>query len=356
MIPEYVPGISKQEIARRYKTPNPIKLASNENPLGPSLLAIDAAKQAMENAHLYPDPDSHELRIAAAGFFSCKPDQVITGNGSDEILDLICRAYISPGDEVIIPGCTFSYYRIASLACGARIIDTAMTEHSIDIDSIEKAVNRNTKIVFIANPNNPTGTYIGMDDLIRLIEIIPKTALLVMDEAYAAFARSSDFMSAVSLINDHANIVTVHTLSKSHGLAGLRVGFATAGESIMKNLLRIKPPFNVNILAQKAGVAALSDRNFFNRTLENTWHGLDYFYSSLDELGLDYIRSHTNFVLIRIGQGAQNVYEGLLKRGIITRFMASYGMDEYIRVSVGLPHENEAFISNLSELLQENGL
>jgi len=335
----------------RYGVSDPIKLASNENPLGPSPKALDAIDAIKKAAHIYPDPDAVQLRKAAAAFFGCTAEQILAGNGSDEIIDLLCRAYIEPGDEVIIPACTFSYYKIAALACGARVITSGMKGQAIDSEDIMTRVSEGTKIIFVANPNNPTGTYLTKDEISRLAQTVPENTLLVIDEAYAAFVRQDDFLSATGLLQDHPHVVTIHTLSKSHGLAGMRVGFGVAHKTIMENLYRIKPPFNVNILALKAGEAALYDRDFLQQTLENTWEGLDYLYTQIERLGLEYIPSQTNFVLIHIGKDAAEVYENLLKKGIITRSMASYGLDEFIRVSIGLPHENRAFITHLEEIL-----
>lgn len=350
-IPAYVPGTSKDTIMERYGISDPIKLASNENPLGPSPKALQALDRFKETSHIYPDPEAADLRKAAAAFFGCAPERIIAGNGSDEIIDLICRAFIEPGDEVIIPGCTFSYYRIASLACGARLVASGMKGQAIDAEDILKQLSGKTKIVFVANPNNPTGTYLTKAEIMHLAATVPKNTLLVIDEAYAAFARQDDFQSATSLIKNHEHVVTIHTLSKSHGLAGLRVGFGIANEQVMENLYRIKPPFNVNLLALKAGEAALYDKDFLQLTLKNTWEGLDYIYTEADRLGLEYVPSQTNFVLIRIGADAERVYEELLKKGIITRSMASYGLDGFIRVSIGLPRENRAFIKYLENIL-----
>jgi histidinol-phosphate aminotransferase len=350
-IPEYVPGRSKEEIARQYGTANPIKLASNENPLGTSPKALQAIREAMASSHLYPDPDSKYLRATAARFFGCNVEDMVTGNGSDEIIDFICRAYLKPGDEVIIPSCTFSYYLIASLACGAQVVATPMKDHGIDITGIEAALNTKTKIIFIANPNNPTGTYLKGKKLLSFVQAMPEEVLIVVDEAYGAFARANDYLSAISLAQSRTNIITIHTLSKSHGLAGLRVGFGITSKAILNAMLRIKPPFNVNILAQKAGEAALNDEAFFKKTLSNTWDSLDTFYAAFERLGLSYVRSQTNFVLVHIGKDAPRVYEDLLKKGIITRYIVNIGLDEYLRVSVGLPGENNAFIDALEEVL-----
>ncbi|HOA45728.1 MAG TPA: histidinol-phosphate transaminase [Deltaproteobacteria bacterium] len=350
-IPEYVPGRSKTEIAREYGVASPIKLASNENPLGPSPKALAAMHSACGDAHLYPDPDSLALRVAAARFFGSTPDRIVAGNGSDEIIDLVCRAYLRPGDEVVIPACTFSYYGIAARACGAVVTHAPMRELRIDVTGIVESLGGETRIVFVANPNNPTGTCLVRDEVLELMNRVPRDVLVVMDEAYGAFTRTPEFTSCVGLVGENPNLVTVHTLSKSHGLAGMRVGFGIAPRPVLENMLRIKPPFNVNHLAQKAGEAALDDKDFLRRTLKITWDGLDMLYASFDRLGLPYVPSQTNFVTVHIGEHALRVYETLLRKGIITRSMASFGLEEYIRVSVGTPGENDAFVAALEEAL-----
>jgi len=350
-IPAYVPGRSKDDIAREYGAVSPVKLASNENPLGPSPKALSAMLSSMGSAHLYPDPDSRDLRRAASRFFGCMLENIIAGNGSDEILDLICRAFLRPGDEVVIPECTFSYYGIASRACGAKVAGSPMRAHRICVEGVRSSLGRNTRIVFVANPNNPTGTCLNRDEVSELISLVPPDVLIVMDEAYGAFVRRDDFLSGTGLVLQYENLITVHTLSKSHGLAGMRVGFGIASETILASMMRIKPPFNVNYLAQKAGEAALNDDDFLRETLRITWEGLDMLGRVFDRLGLPYIPSQTNFVLVHIGKDARRVYEGLLKKGIITRSMDSFGLHEYIRVSIGTPEETSLFASALEEIL-----
>ena len=350
LIPPYSPGLSKDEIARKYGIEKPVKLASNENPLGPSPMAFKAMREFIESTHLYPDPMATELKTAASEFFGFPAENIITGNGSDEIIDFICRAYLNPGDKVAIPACTFSYYRIASLACGATVTETPMDGMRIDAGAMLTEILSGAKIAFLANPNNPTGTYTGEKELLDLCEKISPETILVLDEAYAAFSRADDFVSGLKIIQDRPNVIVINTLSKSHGLAGIRVGFAIANKDIIDTLYKVKPPFNMNLLAIKAGAAALRDRDFLSLTLETTWKGLDYLYSSFSRLGLDYISSHTNFVLVRLGADAKTIYEELLKRGLITRFIL--GLPEYIRVSVGLEKENERFIHELEDILK----
>lgn len=351
-IPQYVPGRSKEEISRAYGIKNPIKMASNENPLGASPMALEAMKKYRYMVNLYPDPLAYELRKTAAQAFNCGIEQIIAGNGSDEIIELICKVYIEPGDEVIIPQYTFSYYEIASLSCGAHVTHVPMQGLDTDIGAIKDAIGNRTKILFIANPNNPTGMYLNKDRLSKLISIIPDNILVVIDEAYTPFVRADDFVSGVNLIDTKAKIFVLMTLSKSHGLAGLRVGFGIAMESILDPIWRIKPPFNVNTLAQKAGIAALEDNKFLQDTITHTWRELDYLCVRFEELGLEFVPTQTNFVLVKIGKNARDIYESLLKKGIIVRNMASYGLDEYIRVSVGLSHENTSFITALKEILK----
>ncbi|MEN6475198.1 MAG: histidinol-phosphate transaminase [Syntrophaceae bacterium] len=353
LIPPYAPGLSKEQIARRHGITAPIKLASNENPLGPSRLALKAIDALKGTVHLYPDAAAGELRQAAAEYFLCEPENIIAGNGSDEIIDMVCRAFLAPGDKVVIPECTFSYYRIAALACGAEVIRVPMDGMHIDASAIENALTgkEHIKLVFLANPNNPTGTYLDRETIGRLIAGLPDGTLLIIDEAYAAFARAADFASAAPLINAHPNIVVINTLSKSHGLAGLRVGFGLAEQSIIDILGRVKPPFNLNLLAIKAGTAALSDSSFVQETLALTWNSLNYLERECSRLGLTFVPSQTNFVLIHIGLAARRVYEELLQRGIITRYLTEPGLAEYLRISIGLPYENETLVANLENIL-----
>ncbi len=350
LIPPYSPGLSKDEIALKYGIEKPVKLASNENPLGPSPMAAEAMRTFIGSTHLYPDPMAAELKSAASKFFGFPADNIITGNGSDEIIDFICRAYLNPGDRVVIPSCTFSYYRIASLACGATVAETPMDGMKIDAGAMLSEMSSGAKIAFLANPNNPTGTYTGKKELLNLCEKMSPESILVLDEAYAAFARADDFVSGLKLISQRPNVIVINTLSKSHGLAGIRVGFAVASKEIIDTLYKVKPPFNMNLLAIKAGAAALQDKDFLRLTIETTWKGLDFLYSSFSRLGLEYVSSHTNFVLVRLGSDAKTIYEKLLKRGLITRFMQ--GLPEYIRVSVGLENENEQFIQELEDIIK----
>ncbi len=351
-IPAYRPGKAKEEIAKRYGIENPIKMASNENPLGPSPAALRAIDNYKSKINLYPDTAAEELRIKAAGFFGCKEEQVIVGNGSDEVIDLACRAYLEPGDNAIIPECTFSYYSIASKACGAVIRNVPMDDGlKIDIDSIISSVNNQTKIVFLANPNNPTGLHISGNNLSRLLGSLPDHVLVLLDEAYGLFTRANDFKSGLKFIEDDKRILVTTTLSKSHGLAGLRVGFGIADNAIIEALNRIKPPFNVNLLAQRAGIAALDDTTFLKDTLNTVWNGMDFLCSGFRKLGLEFVPSQTNFVLVKVGKGARSVYEELLKAGIITRYMDSYGLSEYIRISVGMPEENRALMETIGKIL-----
>lgn len=349
-IPPYAPGRSKEEIARAYGVDKPIKLASNENPLGPSRLALAAMAANLNEMHLYPDPTAGDLRRQAAGYFGCAPENLIVGNGSDEIIDLACRAYLNPGDTVLLPECTFSYYRIAALACAAECISVRMDGFSLDSQALIESLKDKPKLVFIANPNNPTGTALGREDLIRILDAADPATLVVVDEAYAAFARRPDFMSAVSQLA-RPNLLVINTLSKSHGLAGLRIGFGIAHPAVINEMNRLKPPFNVNRLALIAGEAALRDDDFLKQTLELNWSEIDRLYAALDELGLSHVATQTNFVLVHLGRKATAVYEELLKRGVITRYGAGPGLEEYLRVSVGLPEENRQFIQSLKASL-----
>jgi histidinol-phosphate aminotransferase len=290
-----------------------------------------------------------ELKCEASRYFGLPQENIITGNGSDEIIDFICKAYLNPGDKVAIPSRTFSYYKIAALACGGVIVDTKMKGMDIDADSILSVCRSGVKIAFLANPNNPTGTYLSTEKLFKIAESIPEETILVVDEAYGAFARADDFASGLGLINKRPNVIVISTLSKSHGLAGMRIGFALAQKPIIDTLYKVKPPFNMNILAIKAGAHALNDDNFLKLSLETTWKGLDYLYSSFDRLGLEYVPSQTNFVLVRLGAKAREVYDELLKKGIITRYISAF--NEYLRISIGTSEENRIFVAELENII-----
>ena len=299
--------------------------------------------------HLYPDAEARELRLEAAAFFGCRKGQIIAGNGSDEIIDLICRAFLRPGDEVLIPAVTFSYYAIAAGACGAQVRSAPMQDLAIDVEALIRAVGKETRIIFVANPNNPTGTHLSAAQMRYLLQALPAHVLVVVDEAYAAFARAPDFEGALGLLETHPNLIVMNTLSKSHGLAGLRIGFGFMGESLHDLIMRIKPPFNMNLLAITAGRAALADRDFLEATLELTWKGIDQLRRGCAALGLPCGETQTNFALVHLGGRARGVYDALLERGIITRHMPV--LEEYLRVSVGLPDENAAFLEHLKEVL-----
>ena len=353
-IPAYIPGRSKDEIAARYGIASPIKLASNENPLGPSPAAIKALQDCASDMHLYPDVMATDLRKAAAELWQCDSDLIIAGNGSDEIIDMLCRAYLEPGQTIMVPEHTFSYYAIAAMACGATVTTVPMNEHYICTGHLlEQAVAQQPRIIFIANPNNPTGTYIRDRKLMDFIQACPDETLIVIDEAYADFTREPDFQSAVPLVENHANLAVIKTLSKSHGLAGLRVGFGITGQTVMDNISRIKPPFNVNAAAIKAGTAALMDHDFLRQTLETTWSGLDFYYHEFERIGLEYVKSQTNFVLVRIGPRAKEIYERLIERGVITRHINCGMLSDYLRISIGLPEENRTLIEALEAALAD---
>ena len=347
----YIPGKPIEEVKRELGLKSVIKLASNENALLPSRKAILAARGALRCVNRYPDGGSFYLKKALAGRFRVKTGNIIVGNGSDEIIVLALRAFLKKGDEVIISRPTFLIYEIASKIAGAKIKFAPLKNFKYDVRKIASLISRKTKIIFIANPDNPTGSYITKDDIDFLLRRAPKNTILFFDEAYFEFAKGiKDFPKTLKYMNKR-NIIVTRSFSKAYSLAGLRVGYGFAKEGIIDYLNRVREPFNVNSLAQAAALAALDDEKHVERTLRLVQKGKAYLSKELDSLGIKYIPSVTNFVLIKIGKNAKTVYKKLLKRGVIVREMSPWKLNSFIRVTVGSMSENRRFIEMLREAL-----
>jgi histidinol-phosphate aminotransferase len=352
-IPPYVPGRSREEIARGYglQPEEIIKLASNENPLGPSPEAVKAINDYSGMASVYPTADASELRGALADYLGVKKEQVIAGNGSDEVLDLAVKLFLGEGDEAVISTPTFSMYQALTRVYGGRPVYVPMKEgFSYDIEGIKEAITERTKMVFLCSPNNPTGTVISRDGL---MELLAEEVVVVLDEAYVEFAEGS----FADLVRGHENLIITRTFSKAFGLAGLRVGYGIASEEIIGYMLRIKIPFSVNLLAEKAAIAALGDRGHLERSVRMAREGRDYIEREVDRIpGLSAYPSKANFVLVDTRgckkTGAE-ISEGLFRKGVITRDCSSFmGLDEYyLRISVGTVDENRRVVEELKEIV-----
>lgn len=350
-IAPYTPGKPIEELEREYGIQNPVKLASNENPLGPSPMAVAAAKKVLNNLHRYPDGAAHDLSAKLALQLGVKPENIVLGNGSDEVIALLAQALLQPGDDVIIPYPSFLMYDITVRSVGATPVYVPLTKLHIDLDAVKERITPATRMIFICNPNNPTGTVVNKGDMVRFLADLPENIVVVMDEAYLEFVRDPDAAKGLDYIDETRPLVSLRTFSKAYGLAGIRVGYGVMPVGLSNLLHRIRPPFNVNLPAQAAAVAALDDEAFLQKTVRLVHEGLDNLYHTLDEMGLGYFASQTNFYLIDVAGDAHDVFEKLLRHGVIVRSMRSYGYNEYLRVNVGLPEENQRFITALAKVL-----
>jgi histidinol-phosphate aminotransferase len=351
-IKPYEPGKPLEELEREYGIRDSIKLASNENPLGPSPMAIKAVEAALSNLHRYPDGSSHFLIRKLSQKLHIAADRIVPGSGSDDVIGMLSRALLVPGDEAIIPNPAFLMYEIMIRTCGAVPIAVPLKSLDIDLAGMAERITARTRIVFLTQPNNPTGKAIRSEDFERFLAKVPPRVVVVVDEAYIEFMRDEKGLNGIDYIDSENEVVVLRTFSKAYGLAGLRVGYGLMGKNLAGLLHRVRQPFNVNSLAQVAATAALDDEAFLRHTVETVHNGLDYLYGELDRLGVEYVQTETNFFLINVQQDANSVFERFLRQGIIVRAMASYGFPNHIRVTVGTPAENERFIKTLVPVLQ----
>ncbi len=347
----YPPGKPIEELERELGLKGSIKLASNENPLGPSPKAMRAVRENLKNIHRYPDGNAYYLREKLAGKFGLSMSRTMVGSGADELIELVAKAFLSPGEAVIIPEHSFLLYETFAFSFDGNAVTVPLSEFSIDLQAMSNAVTSNTKIVIINNPQNPTGKAVTRDEISRFLNELPSGVIVVLDEAYIEFATDPDVGSGLEFLDSYPFLVVIRTFSKIYGLAGLRLGYGFASEIITDALNRVRQPFNVNSLAQVAAVAALDDDEFVRKTLALTKEGLAYLYRELDRLRLPYIPTQANFLLIKTPLGARETYERMLKQGVIVRPMDSYGLEDCIRVNVGLPEENSRFINTLERII-----
>jgi histidinol-phosphate aminotransferase len=352
----YRPGKPLEELQREYGIKNAVKMASNENALGPSPKAVAAVRRDLAKLHRYPDGGCYYLRHKLAARLKVRPEELVFGNGSDEILVLAVRAFASKGDEIVIADPTFLIYEIAASVEEATVVRVPMKNFRYDLEAMAKKVSPKTKLVFIANPDNPVGTYVSSDELVRFLGAVPSHVVVVLDEAYQEFAAAErkDYPDSLKLLKKYPNLVITRTFSKAYGLAGLRVGYAVASELIANALNKVREPFNVNLLAQSAAVAALDDKAHLLKTLKVVREGREYLRYEFERLGLKPIDTVTNFMLVDLRTDAQVVYEKLLRRGVIIRSMAGWGLKTFIRVTIGKPAENKRFIKALKKTIKRS--
>lgn len=353
-IAPYLPGKPTSELERELGLTHIVKLASNENPLGPSPLALERMALALESLALYPDGNGYDLRAAIAKKFHLSMDAIVLGNGSNDILEMAARAFLSPGASAVYAQHAFAVYPLATQATGARGIEVPARAFGSDLEAMVKAIEPCTRVLFIANPNNPTGTFIPGDALLAAFKAIPPSVLIVLDEAYTEYLGPEDRYQAFDWLTQFPNLLISRTFSKAYGLAGLRVGFGVANPELVGLLNRVRAPFNVNTLALVGAEAALSDEDYLARSVALNTLGMAQITEGLNALGLDWIPSRGNFLSFKVGQGMA-IYQALLKAGVIVRPIANYGLPEWLRVSIGLARDNAFFLEALKTALVSHG-
>ena len=351
-IAPYVPGKPIGETARELGLAESdiLKMASNENPLGSSPKALAAIRGALDQLHYYPDGSGFELKAVLSEKFGVAPANIVLGNGSNDVLELAARAFLRPGDSAAYSRHAFMVYPLAIQAIGAEHIEVPTRGYDTDLDALAAAVRGDTRMVFVANPNNPTGTFNPWDEVERFVAKIPADVLVVLDEAYGEYLPDDLVSPAPRWLARFPNIIVSRTLSKAFGLAGLRVGYGLADPRVAEVMNRVRQPFNVNHLAMVAACAALGDHEFIEKSRRVNADGLAQLERGFRRLGLEYIPSRANFITVRVGP-AQAVYASMLAEGVIVRPIAGYGMPEHLRVTVGLPEQNERFLAALERAL-----
>ncbi len=352
----YEPGKPISEVQREYGLSDVIKLASNENPLGPSPKALAAVRAALPEMHLYPDGGGYLLKSKLSEKLGLPRSQILLGNGSAELIELVTEAFVGEGDEVVICREEFFKYRIAVQIMNGTVVWAPMPGLKYDVEALLDRVTERTKVIFIANPNNPTGTLLDKTGAVKLMERVPSKVVVVFDEAYYEFRNPDIYPDMLEYVCAGRNVIVLRTLSKAYGLAGLRIGFAFSTEPLCLSMNAVREAFNVNSLAQVAAAAALDDEEFVRATLAVNEEGKRFFYAQLDRLGLGYLPTEANFVLIRLPLLGRELFHLLLQRGVVVRPVDGYNLPDYIRVSIGLPPQNERFFRELEDVLRGKGL
>jgi histidinol-phosphate aminotransferase len=352
-IAPYQPGKPISELARELGLDEAgiIKLASNENPLGASPRALAAARGALDDSGRYPDGNGYDLKRALARVHGVAHDQIVLGNGSNDVLELAARSFLAPGASAVYSRHAFAVYPLAIQACGAERIEVPARDFGHDLEAMAAAVRADTRLIFVANPNNPTGTWLPPENVLAFLRKLPRRVLLVLDEAYNEYLPAEDQADSVRWIGQHPNLLVSRTFSKAYGLAGLRVGYAFAHPQVADLLNRVRQPFNVSSVAQAAATAALDDVAFVNKSFELNRAGMRQITHGFERLGLSWIASHGNFVSFRVAKAPQ-VYQALLRKGVIVRPIGAYAMPEHLRVSIGLEQENQRFLDSLAQVLK----
>lgn len=346
----YKPGKPIEEVKREFGLNRVYKMASNENALGPSPKAIAAIKKGLLNINRYPDGNCFYLKKALAKKFKLAPENLIIGNGSDEIIVLALRTFINQGDEVIIAEPTFLVYKIAATIVGAKIVSVPLRAFRYDLEAMKKKITKKTKIIFIANPDNPTGSYVNRTEIEQFLKGLPKDIIVFFDEAYFEYMNARDYPNSMRYVG-RGNIIVSRSFSKAYGLGGLRIGWAVASEEIIGYLNQVREPFNVNMLAQIAAAAALDDKKHVIRSQKLVKESKKLLCDEFKKMKLFYVPSFTNFVLVNVGKKAQQIYDKLMRKGIIVREMSAWGLKNFIRVTFGTNKENRLFLKYFKKFI-----
>jgi len=350
-IAPYEPGKPVEELERELSIHDAIKLASNENPLAPSDRVQQAILAAEPNLIRYPDGSVYYLRQALAKKHDVSADQVVLGNGSNELIELIVRSFLRPGDEAVVPHPSFVVYPMIVQAAGGIRVMVMLKDHRLDLEAMARAITPMTKIVFIANPNNPTATIVTKDEVAHFMSRLPERTIVVFDEAYIEFALGPDFPETLEYVKQGRKVVVLRTFSKAASLAGLRIGYGVADADCIALMNRIRQPFNVNALGQVAALAALEDESHTLECVRMIEAGRHYLYDEFNALGVKYVPSRANFILVDVGRSASDIYQRLLKEGVIVRPMTPFGMESALRITVGTPQENRRLVKALRAVL-----
>lgn len=350
-IKPYIPGKPIEETKRQLGLKEVIKLASNENSLGASPKALSAMRKNLSGVFRYPDSLGFNLKKRLGKFTGLSAENFVLGNGSDELIDVVIKTFVEADENILTADTTFLEYEIIAQVNDRKLRKAPLRYFKYDLGAILKLVDKQTKLIFIANPNNPTGTYVTKYEVADFLSALPSQVIVVFDEAYDAFIDVDDYPNSLSYLRKKKNVIILKTFSKSYGLAGLRLGYAICQPEMAAYMERVRQPFNVNILAQEAGVAALDDKDFLKKTRRLVLSGKKFIYDELSQLGLSYVPSVANFVLIDVEKDSKDVFKAMLKFGVIVRDMKQYGLDNYIRLTIGTQKENKRSMRVLRKVL-----
>ena len=354
-IQPYEPGKPIEEVARELGIPEPdiIKMASNENPVGASPLGVQAIKDSADGVNLYPDGGCYHLKNELAEHLKVKPENLIIGNGSNEVLQIIADTFINPEDEVLYAEQSFVVYTLATKVACATAVTVPLKNYAYDMDAMADNITDKTKVIFIANPNNPTGTMITADEIEKFMSKVPDDVLVVFDEAYYEYVERDDCPQILDYVHDGRTVITLRTFSKIYGLAGLRIGYGIARPDIIAVMNKVRQPFNVSTVAQAAARASLRDSDHVEKSVKINHEGKKYLYGELKRLGLEVVPSEANFLLVHLGRPGADVMSELLKMGVIVRPMTGYKFPNAVRITIGTPEQNKRLIASLEKVLRK---